>query len=111
MYKPPKIREQVKTALTRAEHTVRSYFYDGRHRKEAMDVVAYLERYGDTKLTPQIRKTADNYAMETFGSKRFAPLALRLHAHSRQLSGRLVAGQFLRKDCFTSSKFQAINYW
>jgi len=73
MYKPPKIREQVKTALTRAEHTVRSYFYDARHRKEAMDAVAYLERYGGTKLTPQIRKIADDYATETFGSKRFAP--------------------------------------
>ncbi len=48
-------------------------WYDDMHNKEALRVVNCLEQHNGVKLTPQLKKMADDYAIEVLGHKKYAP--------------------------------------
>jgi hypothetical protein len=54
-------------------NSVRSYLYDDAHKHEAMNAVRVIETHNGQSLSREIRKTADDYAADVFGSKRYAP--------------------------------------
>jgi hypothetical protein len=65
--------------------TARSLHYHDCHKKEAMKAILVIETYNSQKLTPALRKIADEYSREIFGSRRYAPW---LYVYT------LVSGQF-----------------
>src|SRR5262249_30097584 len=42
-------------------------------KKEAMKALHVIQEYNSQKLTPKLRKIADEYSMEVFGSTRYSP--------------------------------------
>lgn len=51
----------------------RAYSYDASHREVAMKAVHVMQKHNSQKLTPGLKKLADDYSLEVFGSKRYAP--------------------------------------
>jgi hypothetical protein len=62
-----------------------AYRYHKKHKEEAERAVSVIEAHNSQKLTPALRKMADEYANDVFGSTRYAPW---LYVYS------LVSGQF-----------------
>jgi hypothetical protein len=50
-----------------------SYFFHDSHKKWVMKILHVMEEYNSQKLTPRLQRLADDYSVEMFGSKRFAP--------------------------------------
>jgi Sugar-transfer associated ATP-grasp len=48
-------------------------WYEDFHKQDALRIVNCLEKHNGTKLTPQLKKTADDYALDVFGDKKYAP--------------------------------------
>lgn len=67
------IRDVIKTVGARTITSVRSRFYDARHRKDALETVRKIEQHTGDRLTKAMRREADDYARSVFGSTRFAP--------------------------------------
>ncbi|MEJ2123087.1 MAG: sugar-transfer associated ATP-grasp domain-containing protein [Alphaproteobacteria bacterium] len=67
------IRDDVKYSGERVLNAAHSYFYDLRHKKEAMAAVDAIQKHNSQILTDELKKTADEYAAEIFGSKSYAP--------------------------------------
>jgi len=63
----------VPSALGRIVRARRVSRYDENHRKQALKTVDAIERFNATKLTPQLRKRADDYAVEVLGKIEYAP--------------------------------------
>jgi hypothetical protein len=61
-------------------------WYEDMHKKEALQIVNSIQQYNSVKLTPQLKKTADDYAIDVFGDKKYAPW---LYVYS------LIKGEFL----------------
>lgn len=67
------IRDVVKDGGEKILNSTHSYLYDLRHKKEAMEAVDVIRKYNSRTLTDKLKKTADEYATEVFGSKYYAP--------------------------------------
>ena len=47
--------------------------YDLRHKRKAMEAVRVIQKHNSQILTEKLKKTVDDYSIEVFGSKNFAP--------------------------------------
>jgi hypothetical protein len=47
--------------------------YDDNHKRQALKTVDAIEKLNSTKLTPQLRKLADDYAVQVLGRIEYAP--------------------------------------
>jgi hypothetical protein len=70
---------------SKAIDAARSSHYHDWHKKEAMKAVRVIETCNSQELTPALKKIADEYSRDIFGSRRYAPW---LYVYS------LVNGQF-----------------
>ena len=50
-----------------------SYFFHDYHKQWTTKILHVMGEYNSQKLTPKLQKLADDYSVEVFGSKRFAP--------------------------------------
>lgn len=66
-------RDVIKAVGERAITSVRTRFYDARHRSDALETVRKIERHTGRRLTKALRRQADDYARSVYGSTRFAP--------------------------------------
>ena len=57
----------------RAINAARASQYHQTHRKEALTAVRVIETYNSQRLTPALKKIADEYSSDVFGSRRYAP--------------------------------------
>src|SRR3984957_17154807 len=57
----------------KAIDAARSSQYHGQHKKEALQALSAIEADESQKLTPTLKKTVDEYSIDVFGSKRYAP--------------------------------------
>jgi hypothetical protein len=67
------IKGVIRNVGKKALNSAHSYFYDAAHKKEAIKAVHVIQKYNFQKLTPQLKKLADDYSVEVLGSKRYAP--------------------------------------
>ncbi|HEX3501632.1 MAG TPA: sugar-transfer associated ATP-grasp domain-containing protein [Stellaceae bacterium] len=75
-----KLQSQAKTILTSTESAIRKLAksvgarrYDNYHKKEALKAVAGIETYNGARLTPALKKRADDYAIQVLGRREYAP--------------------------------------
>lgn len=66
-------RDVIKSVGARAITSVRTRFYDARHRADALETLGKIERHMGHRLPTAVRRQADDYARAVFGSTRFAP--------------------------------------
>ncbi len=66
-------RDVIKTVGARTITSVRTHFYDARHRSDALETVRKIEQHTGRRLTKALRQQADDYAKSVYGSTRFAP--------------------------------------
>ena len=63
----------IRNACEKVVHYSDSYFFHDSHKKWVMKILHVMEEYNSQKLTPRLQRLADDYSVEMFGSKRFAP--------------------------------------
>ena len=61
------------SAIRKFAKSVGARRYDDYHKTEALKAVGAIETYNDAKLTPALKKRADDYAIEVLGKKAYAP--------------------------------------
>ena len=57
----------------RIVNTARAYFYDRFHEEEAMKALQVMQEHNHERLTSGLKKSADDYSVEIFGSRRYTP--------------------------------------
>jgi hypothetical protein len=57
----------------RAINAARAFQYHQMHRKTALTAVRVIETCNSQRLTPALKKIADEYSKDVFGSRRYAP--------------------------------------
>src|SRR5437879_4239473 len=74
------IRSKAKMLLGSTESAIRKFAksvgarrYDEYHKKEALKAVGAIEAYNGARLTPSLKKRADDYAIAVLGKKAYAP--------------------------------------
>jgi hypothetical protein len=68
---------QVEGAIRNLAKTVRastnSFFFHRDDKREAMKTLHVIQEYNSLKLTPKLKRIADEYSMDVFGSRRYSP--------------------------------------
>jgi hypothetical protein len=63
----------IQPLVQRVIETARAQQYDNAHRKRALKGVAQIEKFNSQKLSPHQKRLADDYAIQVFGKKEYAP--------------------------------------
>jgi hypothetical protein len=66
------IEGAIRNAAKKVRASLTSFFYHRDQKKEAMKALHVIQEYNSQKLTPKLRKIADEYSIDVFGSKRYS---------------------------------------
>lgn len=67
------IRTAIESAGKKVLKSAGSLFYGYFDKKEVMTLVPTIQEYSSQKLTPKLKKIADEYSIDVFGSRRYSP--------------------------------------